>query len=630
MLSRQLVTSKKHELWFVYGGYPLPSEAPVVEHHDPAYLSVWNRIFGFKKIVMVQDVLDMLRADMYAEPKNRLCHWKKLSLALIVLVDVVVVCSNTLSGCVSGEYVAMLHDVDFFLSYPWGRLSFIHTLSCFGPVHGKHDPFDEGKKRLAQQTSCCYGFPLAFQLQVLNSNPAICCQLKDPCDLRNFIQRSSDYVASPSLLRESDVNEAENDPNLSVGFTVFPEFVVNETDLAWDEEESDTKVDNILSMLYRGHKFTPSEWPVGDLNHVNMPPRDTEGRGDDVEPDDDSDFVDLTEDPHPMKKVKTRNHPIQLKPCTRSATNAKEAVKPASKRSEVVHRETKNPPASSGTSAELKRQYGMDQFVTHPDLAELKSWITSQLDVQRENIVYDMQHLLAQSRETMGTRVVGNESVKSTTPKRQPEDAPAVQPCHSGSPPKFHKFDKPDGCSPAQTVAPSTVDERWCFYGTAKDISDEIPHDTNQGDGFGCDNQKPFESSFDCSTDHTGVPTTSVPPRTSHSPVIDQVSAPIPDENQDLEDCSDFVDVVVPDSMDASPVLTPSTPATPVQPVNEPDNPGSSEYVPKYRDLSAIVAVGPTYFVHETTKPCLPLPPKRIPRRSYLLDDKDFVGDPWI
>ena len=88
MLARQLLTQRKHELWTVYGGYPLrfslkefqittglncdklPTDSEVEDHQDPAYLSVWNRLFGEKCVVTVMDVVEMLRGDVNAEPRK--------------------------------------------------------------------------------------------------------------------------------------------------------------------------------------------------------------------------------------------------------------------------------------------------------------------------------------------------------------------------------------------------------------------------------------------------------------------------------------------------------------------------------------------------------------------------------
>lgn len=236
MLSRQLVTQKKHELWFVYGGYPLrfslreffvttglrcseiPSDSEIEDHQDPAFLSVWNRLFGEKKIVTVSDCLEMLKNDLMVEPSRRLSHWKKLSLALLVIVDGVVVCSNKNIGRVSPRFVEMLHDSQFFLSYPWGREAFNATMERFGPYPSVEKPLEELKKRLGQHSSCCYGFPLALQLQVLKAIPVICNKIKDSTDLRNFIQRPAEPLSRTILLRESDVVDAELDQTVSIWF----------------------------------------------------------------------------------------------------------------------------------------------------------------------------------------------------------------------------------------------------------------------------------------------------------------------------------------------------------------------------------------------------------------------------
>lgn len=34
--------------------------------------------------------------------------------------------------------------------------------------------------------------------------------------------------------------------------------------------------------------------------------------------------------------------------------------------------------------------------------------------------------------------------------------------------------------------------------------------------------------------------------------------------------------------------------------------------------------------MHETTRPCQPIPPKRVPRRSRFLDDNEYLSDPRL
>lgn len=240
MLSRQLVTTKKHELWFVYGGFPIrfslrefhlttglrcspiPSESEIQSHQDPTFLSVWNRLFGEKKFVTVSEALDMLTNDSFLPLSRQFSTWKKLSLALLVIVDGVVVCSNKKAGRITPRFVEMLHDTAFFMSYPWGRESFNETIKRLGPLATESQPFVELKTRLGQHSTCCYGFPLALQLQVLTSIPLICRRIKNHDDSRNFIQRPSQSTSNSIILREADVVECELHPSVSVLNLVFP------------------------------------------------------------------------------------------------------------------------------------------------------------------------------------------------------------------------------------------------------------------------------------------------------------------------------------------------------------------------------------------------------------------------
>jgi len=57
----------------------------------------------------------MLEDDLEAQPNKKLSTWKNLCLALIVIVDGVVVCSNSNAGRVTPRFVEMLHEPDFYV-----------------------------------------------------------------------------------------------------------------------------------------------------------------------------------------------------------------------------------------------------------------------------------------------------------------------------------------------------------------------------------------------------------------------------------------------------------------------------------------------------------------------------------
>ncbi|CAD5324737.1 unnamed protein product [Arabidopsis thaliana] len=88
----------------------------------------------------VMDVIDMLRGDVNAESRN-----------------------NTKQHRVSGPFVEMLHDLEFFMSYPWGRVAFESTMERFGPSAGETYPIAELKSQLSKKEAVANtGFVLHF------------------------------------------------------------------------------------------------------------------------------------------------------------------------------------------------------------------------------------------------------------------------------------------------------------------------------------------------------------------------------------------------------------------------------------------------------------------------------------
>ncbi|CAN7083890.1 unnamed protein product [Brassica oleracea var. botrytis] len=161
LLSRQLVTMRLYELWFLFADKPLcfslrefgditglkckPEREKVgngSESIDATPGRMWKELFETEdEDVTVPDVLRMLEQPSLPE-------WKRLPLALIALVDGLLVCGHKLLR-VTPAYVEMLEDTRSFLQYPWGREAFVSTLSRLRPPQ----PFDPSKmdKSLSEQ-----------------------------------------------------------------------------------------------------------------------------------------------------------------------------------------------------------------------------------------------------------------------------------------------------------------------------------------------------------------------------------------------------------------------------------------------------------------------------------------------
>ncbi|KAG7588742.1 Ulp1 protease family C-terminal catalytic domain [Arabidopsis suecica] len=257
LLCRQLVTKKRHELHFVFGGKPMrfslrefhiatgldcrpfPSDDEIIEHQNKDSISVWNRLFGAQENINVQNVIDMLKEDM------------KLNKHLSITED----------------YVEMLDDIDFFLAYPWGRQAFIHTIERFGPPEkSKTTPLQELRDRLRQKSSCCYGFPLALQLQAFEAIPLLLSKIPEAEDLRDCMQRKFDELGTRVILKQKDILMVEANEQLQVAYTLVGDDRVENIDFGWDEDAVDEKIDYMEKLIIEGHEFNKSEWPGGETS----------------------------------------------------------------------------------------------------------------------------------------------------------------------------------------------------------------------------------------------------------------------------------------------------------------------------------------------------------------------------
>ncbi|XP_024014722.1 uncharacterized protein LOC18010042 [Eutrema salsugineum] len=212
LLSRQLVTTKKHEIWFLFGGQPLrysirefkeitglncnPEPDSTEEEEDVGKTGIWKDLFGRAKAMNVFDVLEMLK-----DPD--LPRWKQLPLALIVLVDGVLF-YNSKNLALTEKYVEMLTDLDRFMLYPWGRVSFNKTVSRFQAPNAITD----AEKR-----------------------------------------------ENPLSVKQMVLDDGEND---------------QQNELRWGDEVEDAEVAFMQELMAEGYKFTPSDFAVAPAPIVDI------------------------------------------------------------------------------------------------------------------------------------------------------------------------------------------------------------------------------------------------------------------------------------------------------------------------------------------------------------------------
>ncbi|KAF8116130.1 LOW QUALITY PROTEIN: hypothetical protein N665_0021s0020 [Sinapis alba] len=113
LLTRQLICDDKHTL------YPENPSGPLKD-------SYWFKLIGKKKSTTIVELRSKLENEA-----NMPC-WKKLRLALLIIVDGVLI-AHQQTPRPTPRYVEMLKDVDAFWSHPWGRESFLKAITCMKP-----------------------------------------------------------------------------------------------------------------------------------------------------------------------------------------------------------------------------------------------------------------------------------------------------------------------------------------------------------------------------------------------------------------------------------------------------------------------------------------------------------------
>ncbi|KAL0709338.1 hypothetical protein Bca4012_016316 [Brassica carinata] len=280
MLTRQLVTKKRFELWPVFGGMPtrfslaefghvtgLPCgefEAGYVvddqtrpKKSDYAY---WDILFGGKRDVTIADVAAMVASDKEM-PASR-----KLKLCLIIIVDGVLL-ATTQYPKPTVKHVKRLANLRSFLSFPWGRESFWWTISSMLPpprVMGRcDDPEGEFCRKLRQKMLSLAGFPLALQLWAFEAIPGLVKRLGGN-DQQDLLSYAGEKLPQHTGLPLSAVLDAEFDPELSVQPMVE---VAEDKEEGWGEfdcEINDRKVVYMVEQLKTGHRFEKWAWGGGD------------------------------------------------------------------------------------------------------------------------------------------------------------------------------------------------------------------------------------------------------------------------------------------------------------------------------------------------------------------------------
>ncbi|ESQ47568.1 hypothetical protein EUTSA_v10022419mg [Eutrema salsugineum] len=273
ILSRQLVTKKKKELWCLFAGQPIRfsiREFAITTGLDCSNLPPPKK---FK-----EDQVNKYTVELFGSERNATPGWiantlagrpykdkaTRFKLACLLLIDRIV-CPTSKNAKISAKHIMLVQDVDKFLEYPWGRKSFdltIHSIKTRTAT----------TSYLSQPTCAFQGFLHALQMVVLECAPSIL--QKDSIHLSSGLRLPTarkSYVAVTAILPDD-------------------EHLLDDTDFAFDDDVPDETVDNLLAAISDGKKFSRKTWNGGESasllqNQPNAPASSSRNTSSDVDLD---------------------------------------------------------------------------------------------------------------------------------------------------------------------------------------------------------------------------------------------------------------------------------------------------------------------------------------------------------
>ncbi|KAG2287374.1 hypothetical protein Bca52824_046978 [Brassica carinata] len=279
-LTRQLVFLPKNTLWSAFGGSPfrygieefgtvtgLPCGS-YPERYTPntgkAIVAgkdrVWKRLFGKKIYVTIADLCRMFETDKDMD------GWNKIQIALIIIVDGVLI-AHKQEARPTPRYVRMVENLKTFLTFPWGRESFLKTISCMKPskfVPKKcEDHVATLVKKLKQRSFRLQGFPLSLQLVAFRAIPQLLDYIPAPLNNLTVMDLEDGNLPQHKSINAIHIRRVEFDPNLVVT-PIIP--IESQPQPGWGLFPDDVKDDSVIyleQLIADQHSFNKHMWHGG-------------------------------------------------------------------------------------------------------------------------------------------------------------------------------------------------------------------------------------------------------------------------------------------------------------------------------------------------------------------------------
>ena len=145
-------------------------------------------------------------------------HWKKIRIALIIIVDGVLI-AHKQQARATPRYVKMLKNLKTFFAFPWGRESFVKTISCMKPpkpsLKNGNDPVSWLVRKLKQDSFRLQGFPLTLQLVAFRAIPQLLSFIPAEPDQRTLMDLEDGYLPQHKSINSISIRRVEFSSDVS-------------------------------------------------------------------------------------------------------------------------------------------------------------------------------------------------------------------------------------------------------------------------------------------------------------------------------------------------------------------------------------------------------------------------------
>lgn len=208
LLSRQLKTKKKHEVWFRFAGKPVrfslrefaivtglpcgkfPRRSRLKLKETICEKPYWPSLFGRSEVVTVASVIKMLWRKTVKDRDIR------IKFACLAILESVLI-PTSLKMKICRDHAEAIEDLDEFFSYPWGRVAFDMFVGSIK---------ERDEVALSQNTIAVKGFALALQLVFVEAVPALTEVVQESCSSSE--SDSDDDVVDPLGEKKKTLNPA--------------------------------------------------------------------------------------------------------------------------------------------------------------------------------------------------------------------------------------------------------------------------------------------------------------------------------------------------------------------------------------------------------------------------------------